>query len=66
MNERSLAPVPQSVTAAVARLIAEGRAELRRVDRATEQTDRVIHRPHETVYETVTRTVEVFYFGGES
>lgn len=36
---------------------------LQRCERATRDTNRVITRPNETVYETVREKVEVFYFG---
>lgn len=37
-------------------------ARLREVQRAQRHEERVIHRPNETVYETVKTTIEVFYF----
>ena len=49
------------VRQAVEEAFASGR-QLSHVQHAEEQRDRVYHRPNETVYETRTRTVDVYYF----
>jgi hypothetical protein len=69
MVQRALQKVPGSVSSIVRQMIAEGQIavpQLQKVERAEETRERVYHRPNETVYETRTRTIEVFYFGDDT